>query len=151
MDNLSKIGIWLNRIVIMAVSVLFLTLGIKNLFHPLINAMKSDIILNSSTALSVARVSMGAFPLALAIVLLTSLFSKPQIFRGILTVFIFIVVTTIARIASLQIDGHSEFGLKVLIPEIIITILSTVGLYLELRRRKRMDLNDRQLNNPITN
>jgi hypothetical protein len=143
MDNFSKIGIWLNRIVIVAVAFVFLTLGIKNLVHPLENAMKSDIILNSATALSVARVSMGAFPLALAIVLLTSLFSKREIFRGILTVFIFIVVTTIARIASLQIDGYSEFGHKVLIPEIIITILSTIGLYLELRRKNRMSLDEK--------
>ena len=137
MDNLSKLGVWMNRIVVVAVSILFLIIGIKNISHPLQNAMESGIMLNSATALSVARVSMGAFPLAFAVILLISLFIKRQMFGAILSVFIIIVITTIVRIASLQIDGHSDFGQKVLKPEIIITILSTIGLYLELRRRKK--------------
>jgi hypothetical protein len=136
MDNLSRVGIWMNRIVIIAVSILFFIIGIKNISHPLQNAMESGIVLSSATALSVARVSMGAFPLAFAVILLTSLFFKRQIFGAILSVFIIIVITTIVRIVSLQIDGHSDFGQKVLKPEIIITIFSTIGLYLELRRRK---------------
>ena len=137
MDNLSKMGVWMNRIVITAVSILFSIIGIKNISHPLQNAMESGIMLNSATALSVARVSMGAFPLAFAVILLISLFIKRQMFGAILSVFIIIVITTIVRIASLQIDGHSDFGQKVLKPEIIITIFSTIGLYLELRRRKK--------------
>jgi hypothetical protein len=136
MDKLSKLGIWVNRITLLFVSILFLNIGIRNTLFPLKSAVKSDIILSSATALSVARVSMGAFPLAFAVILLTSLFSKRAIFRGIISVFILIVITTVVRIASLQIDGHSAFGQKVLIPEIIITILSSVGLYLELHRRR---------------
>ena len=136
MDSLSKIGIWINRIVLLFVSVLLFTIGMKNILSPLTNALKSDIILNSATALSVARVSMGAFPLGLAIIIFTSLFLKRGIFGGVLSVFIIAVITTIVRIISLQIDGHSDFGEKVLIPEIILTILSGIGLYLELYRRK---------------
>jgi hypothetical protein len=136
MDNLSKIGIWINRIVLLFVSVLFFSIGIRNILSPLKSAIKSDIVLNSATALSVARVSMGAFPLGFAIIILTSLFLKRGMFGGVLSVFIIVVITTIVRITSLQIDGHSDFGEKVLIPEIILTILSGIGLYLELYRRK---------------
>jgi hypothetical protein len=137
MDNISKLGIWINRIVVTVVSVLFSMIGIKNIANPLQNSMQSDIMLNSPTALSVARVSMGAFPLAFAVILLTSLCIKRQLFGAILSVFIIIVITTIVRIVSLQIDGHSDFGSKVLKPEIIITIISSIGLYLELRRRRK--------------
>ena len=136
MNNLSKIGIWINRIVLLLASVLFFSIGMKNIVSPLQNALKSDIMLNSATALSVARVSMGAFPLGFAVIIFTSLFFKQGIFRGILSVFTIVVITTIVRIASLQIDGHSDFGEKVLIPEIILTVLSGIGLYLELYRRK---------------
>jgi len=136
MDNLSKIGIWINRIVLVLVSILFFMIGMNNLLTPQKSALKSDIILNSATAFSVARVSMGAFPVAFAVIVLSSLFLKRGIFRGVLSVFIIVVITTIVRIASLQIDGHSDFGQKVLIPEIVLTILSGIGLYLELRRRK---------------
>jgi hypothetical protein len=136
MDKLSRLGIWVNRITLLFVSVLFLNIGIRNTLFPLKSAVKSDITLSSATALSVARVSMGAFPLAFAVILLTSLFSKRAIFRGILSVFVLIMITTVVRIASLQIDGYSAFGQKVLIPEIIIAILSSAGLYLELHRRR---------------
>ena len=136
MDSISKLGIWMNRIIITAVSILFSMIGIKNITYPLQNNLQSGIILNSPTALSVARVSMGAFPLAFSVILLASLLIKRQLFGAILSVFIIIVITTAVRIASLQIDGHSEFGLKVLRPEIIITIFSSVGLFLELRRRR---------------
>jgi hypothetical protein len=136
MDTLSKFGIWMNRIVIMAVSILFSIIGIKNILHPIQNTEQSGIILNSATALSVVRVSMGAFPLAFAVILLAGLLIRRQLFGAILSVFIIIVITTIVRIASLQIDGHSDFGLKVLKPEIMITVFSTIGLYLELRRKK---------------
>jgi hypothetical protein len=136
MNSLLKIGTWINRIVLIFVSVLFFSIGIRNILSPLQSALKSDIKLNSATALSVARVSMGAFPLGFAVIAFVSLFLKRGMFGGVLSVFIIVVITTIVRIASLQIDGHSDFGQKVLIPEIILTVLSGIGLYLELHRRK---------------
>jgi hypothetical protein len=49
-------------------------------------------------------------------------------------------------VVSLVIDGHSDFGQKVLTPEIVITILASVGLYLEKRRRRRYGRNDLVVN-----
>ena len=137
MDNLTKIGLWLNRIVLLLVSLLFTMIAFKNIFHPAEAIADRGIILNSATAFSVARVSMGAFPLGFAIITFTSIFFNSQIFRGIFSVFILILVTTIVRIISLQIDGHSDFGLQVLVPEVAITLFSAIGLWLELRRRKQ--------------
>jgi len=139
MDGLSKAGIWLNRLTLLFVSILFANIGLKNLIHPVQAAGAANIALNSATAFSVARVSMGAFPLGFAIIVFTSLFSGKQIFRGIFSVLIIAAVTTIVRIISLAIDGHSDFGQKVLYPEIVITILSAVGVYLELRKRKSQE------------
>src|SRR5882672_11060418 len=98
MNNLSKIGIWMNRIVLLFVSVLFFSIGMRNILSPLKSALKSDISLNSATALSVARVSLGAFPLGFAIIIFASLFLKRGIFGGVLSVFIIVVITTIVRI-----------------------------------------------------
>ena len=140
MDNLTKIGLQLNRIVLLVVSILFTMIAFKNIFHPVEAIADRGIVLNSATALSVARVSMGAFPLGFAVITFTSIFSNSQIFRGIFSVFILLLVTTIVRIASLQIDGHSDFGQQVLVPEVAITIFSAIGLWLELRRRKQNEL-----------
>ena len=79
---------------------------------------------------------MGALPLGFAIFTFVALFSQRQISRGLLLVFILVGIITLVRIASLKIDGNSDFGEKVLIPEIVITILSAVGLYLDQRRTK---------------
>ncbi|MFL5787040.1 MAG: DUF4345 family protein [Flavisolibacter sp.] len=141
MDKLSRFGIWLNRVVLVFVSVLFTIIALKSILHPLESSAVSDISLGSATAFSVVRVSMGAFPLSFAIITLTSIFSKRQIFRGIFSVFIIAAITTIVRIISLVVDGHSDFGQKVLVTEILLTILSIIGLLLELRREKKQRVN----------
>ena len=136
MDNLSKTGVWLNRVILIIVSGLFIMIGLRNILHPAEAANKVNIILNSATAFSVARVSMGAFPLGFAILILTTVFFNNQLLNGIYAVFILMIITSITRIMSLRLDGHSDFGQMVLVPELIITLLSATGLYLELRRRK---------------
>jgi uncharacterized protein DUF4345 len=138
MNRLSNFGIWYNRILLLLVAILFAIIALRNLVHPIAAATQSNIILSSATALSVARVTMGALPLGFAIFIFISLFSEKQISRAVLLVFILIGITTVVRISSLQLDGHSDFGQKVLVPEISITVLSALGLYLDqLRRRKQ--------------
>ena len=136
MDNVSRVGTWLNRIVLAAVTILFALIGFRNLLDPGEATAAANITLNSATAYSVARVSMGAFPLGFAIIVFSSVFSDKGIFRGIFSVFIVATVTTFVRIMSLSIDGHSDFGQRVLFPEIVITVFSGIGLFLELRKRK---------------
>ena len=136
MDKHLKFGIWYSRILLLLVSILFTSIALKNLLHPFEAAKQSNITLSSATAFSVFRVSMGALPLGFAIFTFVSLFSQRQVSRGLLLVFVLVGITTLVRIASLKIDGNSDFGEKVLIPEIVITILSAVGFYLDQRRTK---------------
>jgi len=139
MEKHLKFGIWYSRILLLLVSILFTSIALKDLLHPFEAAKQSNITLSSATAFSVFRVSMGALPLGFAIFTFVSLFSQRQISRGLLLVFILVGITTLVRIASLKIDGKSDFGQKVLIPEIVITILSAVGLYLDQRRTKSQE------------
>ena len=136
MEKHLTFGIWYNRILLLLVSILFASIGLKNLVDPFEAARQSNITLSSATAFSVARVSMGALPLGFAIFTFITLFSQRQISRGLLLVFILVGITTLVRIASLKIDGNSDFGHRVLIPEIVITILSALGLYLDQRRTR---------------
>ena len=116
MKKVLKAGLWLNRIVLVFVSILFTFIALKNILHPAETTAASGIVLNSATAFSVVRVSMGAFPLGFAIIAFTSIFYNKYLFQGVLSVFILITTTTIVRIVSLQIDGPSDFGQKVLVP-----------------------------------
>jgi len=133
MDKLAKTTIWMNRILITLVSVLFTIIGIRNMIYPAESAAASGITLNSSTAYSVARVSMGAFPFAFALFTFTSLLSNNQLFRGVLGIFIMIMVVTVVRLIGFAVDGVAPF----IGPEIVITVFSAVGLYLESRRKKK--------------
>jgi len=146
MDKLSFFGLWFNRVVLFLVSILFAIIATRNLLHPAEAAAVSNITLSSATAFSVARVSMGAIPLAIAVFMFISMFSVKQILSGLLFLFILIVTVTLVRVVSLVIDGHSDFGQKVLTPEIVITILASVGLYFERRRRRRYGRNDLVVN-----
>jgi hypothetical protein len=130
-DKLSIAGIWLNRVVLLFVSVLFAIIGFGNIFNPIENVALSNITLGSAKAISIVRVSMGAFPLGFAIIVFTSIFSVDQLFRGIFSVFVLIVVITIVRIMGYLVDGAAPF----IAPEIVMTMLSGIGLYLEIRRR----------------
>jgi hypothetical protein len=130
MDSLSKGSIWFNRVILLFVSVLFTIIGFKNIVHPAENALLTGITLNTAQALSVARASMGAFPLGFAILVFSSLFSTGQMFRGILTVFIMVATITVVRIIGFAVDGAAPF----IAPEVAVTVLSGVGLWLELRR-----------------
>jgi len=146
MDRLSNVGIWFNRILLLLVSILFVMISTKYLFNPLASAAESNIVLSSATALSVARVSMGAIPLAIAVITFITIFSQKQIIGGLYIVFVLTFTVTLVRIISLRIDGPSAFGQKVLLPEITITVLSAIGLYLELRRRTKSKKADLSIN-----
>jgi len=133
MDKISITGIWLNRVIILFVSVLFVIIGLRNILNLTENAGLIGIVLETAKAKSIARVSLGGLPLAFAIVVLSSIFSDSQLYRGILTIFILIGVVTIVRLIGYSIDGAAPF----IAPEIVITILSGVGLFLEMRRRRK--------------
>lgn len=136
-DFFLKFGIWLNRIVIVGVSGLFTVISLRYLIDPVTSASAVNIALNSGTAESVVRVGLGALPLAFVIVILTSLFSVERLYSGIRTIVIIFWTVTAARLYAISLDGTTEFNLRVLKPEIIICILSAIGLYLEVLRKKR--------------
>jgi hypothetical protein len=137
-DTISLVGIVLNRVVIGIVALLFFYIGIKNLTDPVERAHDSSILLSTAGAITVARVAFGAFPFGFAAILATSLFSMKRLFFGVYANVLMIGILTLVRIQGLIVDGYDPLTVKILRPEIVLTVLSLIGLYLELRRR-RMD------------
>jgi hypothetical protein len=136
MDILSRIGIWLNRLLLFAVSVLFTLIAFKYLLHPAENAGEVNILLSSPAATTVARVGFGAFPLGIAVVVFSSIFSLNRLYTGIYVLTIMISIITAVRVIGLIVDGSTQFNLTVLRPETAIMALSFIGIFLELRRRR---------------
>lgn len=136
MDYPSKISIWYNRIVLLIVIFIYAILvGIPHMIHPIETNAPDQISLNSPAAISVLRVVRGGFPFAFSVLLFTSIFSIGTIYRGIYSAFIILSIITIVRIVGYFADGVALH----LIPEIVLSILCGIGLFLEVRRRKKYE------------
>jgi hypothetical protein len=133
MDMLSKTGIWISRVVIVFVSILFTIIGLRNIFFPAQNAALAGITLTSGQAMSVARATMGSMPFGFAIITGATLFFPNSLFRGVFSVFVVLFVLTAVRIIGYTVDGAAPF----VAPEIVVTLLSGAGLFLEIRRRRK--------------
>ncbi len=117
MDALSKIGIWVNRTVLIAISIVFASIAFKFLFNPIGTTSEINISLGSAAAITVARVSLGGFPLVISLLTVSSIFSLSQHLRGIATVVTVVAILTIARIYGIAVDGATAHNIKLLYPE----------------------------------
>jgi Domain of unknown function (DUF4345) len=136
MDTISRIGLWQGRVVLLAATVIFALIGLRYLINPVEAANEFKISLGTATAITNMRVGFGAFPLGFAIIVFSCLISTGRLLRGLFFVGTIIAVTTAVRIYGAVVDGTTHATIKVLRPEIVMSILSGVGIILELRRRR---------------
>jgi hypothetical protein len=141
MDTISRIGLWQGRVVLLAATVIFTLIGLRYLINPVEAANEFKISLGTATAITNMRVGFGAFPLGFAIIVSSCLISTRRLLRGLFFVGTIIAVTTAVRIFGAVVDGTTHETLKVLRPEIVMSVLSVVGIILELRRRRLLIVN----------
>src|SRR5579872_1694162 len=134
MNTLSKVGLWFGRVLLFYVAVLFIYIGSRGLLDPVNSSKELGILFASASGITVGRVALGGFPIATAIVVLWCLFSNARLFYGLVFFAIVIGVLTIIRIYGLTVDGMTAWNVKILKPEIVMTILSVAATFLELRR-----------------
>jgi hypothetical protein len=139
MNTLSRIGLWLGRIVLLFATFLFTMLGFTGVFDPVNSSHELGLSFISQGGITVGRVALGGFPLATAIVILLCLVSARRFFYGLLFFLIVIGVLTIVRIYGLAVDGVTPWNVRVLKPELVLTILTAVSIFFEFRRRKKVN------------
>lgn len=125
---------WLNRLILFVVSVLFSLIAFRYIFDPVGATSPFKISLGTPAAVTNMRV-VGAMFLGIAIVSLTCLVSIKRHLAGLAVFVPIIVVVTAVRIFGFLVDGSDHATLHVLKPEVVLLVLSSVGLYLEFRRR----------------
>jgi hypothetical protein len=129
--------IWFSRALLLVASVLFLAIAARNIVDPAAAEGPVGIAFSSPGGVTVGRVGFGAFPLGFAIILIACLASERRLLLGLRFLNTLVVVLTAVRILGLVVDGPAAFTLKVLRPEIALTLLSTLAVYLEGKRRAR--------------
>ena len=127
--------IWFNRFVLVAAAMVMTMIAIRNLRDPIAATRPLDIALQSASAVTIARVGFGGFPLGVAAALIGCLFSTRRLLIGTALVLAVIGGATVARIQGLLVDGATPYNLGLLRPEIAMVTLSGLGAFLERRRR----------------
>ena len=132
MNTLVRRSALFNRIVLGLAALLFAMIGVRNIVNPLGEAAAHQISLASPEAITIMRVTGGAF-LALAIVFVASLTSRRRLLYGTGVLLTVATVLMVVRIIGFAVDGPAPFTVRVLKPEIAITLLSLLAFYLEWR------------------
>jgi len=144
MDTISRIGLWQGRIVLTAATVIFTLISLRYLIDPVGVANEFKISLGTATAITNLRVAFGAFPLGFAIIVFSCVISTKRLLRGLFFFGTIIGVVTAVRIYGVLTDGATPESLKVLRPEIVMLMLSIVGILLEMRRRRLLIVHKQQ-------
>jgi len=127
--------IWFNRLLLVGATYILTMIALRNLRDPIAAALPVGIVLSSPTAITVARVGFGGFPLGFAIALVGCLVATPRLLTGVSLLAAVIGAATLARVQGLLLDGATPYNLALLRPEIFLLTLSLVAIVLERRRR----------------
>ena len=129
--------IWFGRLVIGATTFIMVAIAIRQLGDPLGAARAMDIVLRSPSAVTIARVGLGGFPLGFAIALASCLTSPRRLLIGLWFVAAVVGGATVARVQGLILDGATPYNLRLLKPEVALMVLSSAAIVLERRRSRR--------------
>jgi fucose permease len=128
--------IWFNRLVLSGATFVMLMIGVRNLRDPIAATLPLEIALRSPSAVTIARVALGGFPLGFAVALFGCLVADRRLLTGMFLVLAVVGGATVARVQGLMLDGPTAYNQRLLRPEVAFVTLSTIGIALERRRRR---------------
>jgi hypothetical protein len=132
---LQKISPWLSRAVILAVVLLFTLIGLKFIFDPQASAANSGIILTPGVGFTNTRAGFGGFPLGFAAILAFCLFSTKRLVTALAYILTVATIILAVRLYGAVQDGTMGQSLHLVIPEAVILVISSFGIWMEMRRR----------------
>ena len=137
MKRFERFAPWINRLVLVAATLIFTMIGLRYISNPVGAAAATGATLNSAQAITTTRIGFGAFPLGFAIFSLTCLISPRRLVAGVSLVTTIIATAIVVRLFSIRADGIVAESSKLFVPETIILLLSLGGLLLESARIKQ--------------
>jgi hypothetical protein len=128
-------SVWVSRIVLALTALLFARIGLGQVIDPLGAASQHGMQLGSSDALTVMRVMGGVF-VGLSACLVVCLVRTRTLVFGLGLLAIMATTILVTRLLGLAIDGPAPFTMRVLKPEVVVTLLAIAGFFIERRRRE---------------
>jgi len=130
-----KFSPWLTRLLLLPPTTIFTLIATRYLAHPVASAAEQGITLNSGLGVTIARVGFGGFPLASAVFVATCLLSRQRLLTGLSFVWILDAVVLTVRVIGMNLDSTVQANMKLVNAEIGLLFITSIGLFLELRRR----------------
>jgi hypothetical protein len=131
MKRLSRFALWINRIVLSAVILVFTMIGIRYIANPVSAAAATGAVLNTPLAATTTRIGFGAFPLAIAAFAFTSLLSSRRLVPAVRLVVIVMSFAIIVRAIGMVADGAVPASSRLFVPESVILLFALAGLFLQ--------------------
>jgi uncharacterized protein DUF4345 len=126
-------SIWLSRFILGAAALLLIRIGLRYVLDPLGEAAVHQVTLGSPEAITNTRVE-GSIFVGIAVALAACIFSERRLRAGLAFFATIITTITVVRLFGLAADGPAPFTMKVLKPEVVLTVLSILAFFLEQRR-----------------
>lgn len=121
--------IWIGRTVLALAALMFVRLGLAYAIAPAKAVVESHIVLASPGAFTVMR-GVGTMFLVLAAVLVWCIVQRRVGFGlGLLTTLA--VALTLTRVIGMYVDGMDRFTSKVVVPEVLLSIIAGLALAIE--------------------
>lgn len=126
----SRLGPWINRLVLAAATAIFTAIGLRYIADPVGASAATGAALNTALAITTTRVGFGAFPLSFALFSFYCLLSKQRLRTGVSLVATVLTTAILVRLISTAADGAAPQSARLFIPETAILLLSIGGLVL---------------------
>jgi hypothetical protein len=129
-----KVSPWISRLIILAAAGLFTAISLKFILDPQGSAAASGITIEPGLAYTSTRTGFGGFPLGFALILLFCLLSSRRLLAGLAFIATVTAVILLVRVYAAAADNTFAASAYLLAPEIVITTISLLGVWLEWSR-----------------
>jgi hypothetical protein len=138
MEKFWRFSPWLVRLILTPPTLILALIASRYLLNPVQAATSAGISFVAPLGLTVARVGLGAFPLACSLFTLSCLISSRRLLTGLGFVATVMSAALVVRIFGMLADGTSKENLHLVVAEIVMLTLMLIGVVLELGRRRNL-------------
>jgi hypothetical protein len=135
MNQFWRFAPWLTRIILVPPTLIFALIASRYLADPIHAGGAVGLAFTTPLALTITRVGFGAFPLGCALFTLSCLISTRRLLTGLRFVAIMIGVALAVRVFGMLADGTVRENMRLVVAEVVLLALLTVGFFIESARR----------------
>jgi hypothetical protein len=130
-----KFSPWMSKAILLPPTAILTMVGVRNLAHPEEQAAERGIAFTNPLGATIYRVGFAGFPLGCAAFIAYCLRTNQRTLTGLIFAALFNGVVLAVRIFGMAADSTVQQSLPLVKGEIVVVIISLVGITIEIGRR----------------